>query len=143
MYRIQGLTLKGQRLLVFTAFLAGLLVLPGVAHADEIALWNFNDANVLVDRGAGTLTTTATPTDVIFSTGLSLNAQMGDPAGFSLAIQGGLRNQNNGSILDLRVSTVGFDSIGFIVAFQRMATGFNLVTAEYSSDGINFNFLIV
>lgn len=131
--------LKGQRLLVFLAILAGLLALPGVARADEIALWNFNDANVLVDRGAGTLTTTATPTDVISSTGLSLNAQMGDPAGFSLAIQGGLRNQNNGSILDLHVSTVVFDSIGFSIAVQRTSTGFNLVTVQYSSDGINFN----
>jgi hypothetical protein len=27
--------------------------------ADEIAVWNFNDANLLVDRGQGTLTTTA------------------------------------------------------------------------------------
>ena len=29
------------------------------AKADEIAVWNFNDSNLLVDRGQGTLTTTA------------------------------------------------------------------------------------
>ena len=139
MYRIQGLTLKGQRLLVFMAFLTGLLVLPGVARADEIALWNFNDMNLIVDRGAGTLTTTANPANVGFSSGISLLAQMGDPAGSSLAIQNA---RNNGSILELRVSTVGFDTIGFRVVFQRNATGFNLFTAQYSVDGINFALLV-
>lgn len=140
MYRIYGpTTLKGQRLLVLIAILAGLLTVPGVARADEIALWNFNDMNVIVDRGAGTLTTTANPANVGFSSGLSLQAQMGDPAGSSLAIQNA---RNNGSILELHVSTVGFDSIGFRVAFQRNATGFNLLTAQYSIDGINFNPLV-
>ena len=137
MYRMQGsMILKGQRLMVFMAILAGLLMVPGGARADEIALWNFNDMNVIVDRGAGILTTTANPANVGFSSGLSILAQMGDPAGSSLAIQNA---RNNGSILELRVSTVGFDSIGFNVAFQRTATGFNLFAAQYSTDGIIFN----
>jgi len=140
MYRIyRPTTLKGQRLLVLIAILAGLLAVPGVARADEIALWNFNDMDLIVDRGAGTLTTTANPVNVGFSSGLSALAQMGDPAGSSLAIQNA---RNNGSILELRVSTVGFDTIGFRVAFQRNATGFNFLTAQYSIDGINFNPLI-
>lgn len=140
MYRTNRPTiLKGQRLLVSIAILAGLLNVPGVARADEIALWNFNDMNLIVDRGAGTLTTTANPANVGFSSGLGVLAQMGDPAGSSLSIQNA---RNNGSILELRVSTVGFDSIGFGVAFQRTATGINLFTAQYSIDGINFNQLI-
>ena len=139
MYRTQELTLKGQRLLVLIAILAGLLAVPGVARADEIALWNFNDMDLIVDRGAGTLTTTANPVNVGFSSGLSALAQMGDPAGSSLAIQNA---RNNGSILELRVSTVGFDSISFRSAFQRNATGFTLFASEYSIDGINFNPLV-
>lgn len=140
MYQVHGpTTLKGQRLLVLIAIMAGLLTVPGVARADEIALWNFNDMNVIVDRGAGTLTTTANPANVGFSSGLSALAQMGDPAGSSLAIQNA---RNNGSILELRVSTVGFESISFRLAFQRTATGFDYLTAQYSIDGINFTGLV-
>lgn len=128
-------TLKGQRPLMFIAILAGLLAVPGVARADEIAIWNFNDMNLIVDRGAGTLTTDANPTDVIFSTGLMTSVTMGDPPGSSLAIRNA---RNNGSILDLHVSTVGF--FGIVVGFDsnRNLTGFNSITFQYSIDGITF-----
>ena len=125
MYRKHGRATaqKSQRLRVFMAILAGLLALPGVAQADEIAFWNFSDSNLLVDRGAGTLTTTANPANVIFSINLTAGAQIpGDLVGFSLAIQGGVNNANNGSILDLHVSTVGFNNILVNAAMQRTAT---------------------
>ena len=138
MYQIHGPTTL-RRLMVLIATLAGLLTIPGVARADELALWNFNDMDVIVDRGAGTLTTTANVANVGFSSGLSLLAQMGDPAGSSLAIQS---SRNNGSILDLHVSTVGFDAIGIQVAFQRNATGFNYIAMQYSIDGFNFISLV-
>ena len=34
------------------------------AAADELAVWNFNDSNVNVDHGSGTLTTTITAANV-------------------------------------------------------------------------------
>ena len=60
---------------------------------------------------------------------------MGDPAGFSLAIQNA---RNNGLILDLHVSTVGFESI--VIRFDRNRTdgGFNRLTFQYSTDGNAF-----
>ncbi|HZI87100.1 MAG TPA: PEP-CTERM sorting domain-containing protein [Pyrinomonadaceae bacterium] len=103
--------------------------------ADEIAVWNFNDSNLIVDRGQGTLTTTANPANIIFVTGTTFNAAMGDPAGMALAIQGGANLQNNGSILELRVSTVGFTNITLSRVLQRSDTGFFDVVTRESIDG--------
>ena len=103
--------------------------------ADEIAVWNFNDSNLIVDRGQGTLTTTANPANIIFLTGTTMNASMGDPAGMALAIQGGANLQNNGSILELRVSTLGFTNITIAWVVQRSDTGFNDVVNRESDDG--------
>ena len=104
------------------------------ARADELAIWNFNDSNLIVDRGQGTLTTTANPANIIFLTGTTMNASMGDPAGMALAIQGGANLQNNGSILELRVSTVGFTNITIAWVVQRSDTGFNDVVNRWWSD---------
>jgi PEP-CTERM motif len=105
---------------------------------DEIALWNFNDSNLIVDRGLGTLTTTANPANIMFLTGTTMNAGMGDPAGMALAIQGGANLQNNGSILELRVSTVGFNNVTISWAWQRSDTGFNNVLIQESTNGTTF-----
>jgi hypothetical protein len=101
--------------------------------ADEIAVWNFNDSNLIVDRGQGTLTTTAT--NIMFLSGTTFNASMGDPAGMALAIPGGANLQNNGSILELRVSTVGFTNITIAWVVQRSDTGFFNVMQRESNDG--------
>lgn len=111
--------------------------------ADEIALWNFNDAieggppSLTVDRGLGTLTTNANPLDLTNRTGTTVNAQMGDPAGRDLTIMAGPDLRNIGSILELRVSTVGFNNVEVSWAWQA-ATGFNSVLLQFSSDGTNF-----
>lgn len=112
-----------------------LLIVPTVVRADEIALWNFNDSNLIVDRGSGTLTTNANPGDVTFLSGTDFNASMGDPAGMSLAILGGANLQNNGSILELHVSTLGFTNITIAWVVQRSDTGFNDVVNRESNDG--------
>jgi hypothetical protein len=97
------------------ARLLALVSLSSSARADEIALWNFNDATpFVVDRGVGTLATTANPEDVGTPSsppGTTLNARMGDPAGRALWIHNGHLNRNNGSILELRASTVGFNEV--------------------------------
>ena len=103
--------------------------------ADEIAVWNFNDSNLIVDRGQGTLTTTANPANIVFLAGTTMNASMGDPAGMALAIQGGANLQNNGSILELRVSTLGFTNITIAWVVQRSDTGFFNVVHRESNDG--------
>jgi hypothetical protein len=112
-----------------------LLIVPTVVRADEIAVWNFNDSNLIVDRGSGTLTTTANPANITFLDGTTMNASMGDPAGMALAIQAGTNLQNNGSILELRVSTVGFTNITIAWVVQRSDTGFNDVVNRESNDG--------
>lgn len=109
------------------------------ARADEIAIWNFNDSNLIVDRGTGTLTTTANPANITFLSGSTFNARMGDAAGNALTIQGGTGLQNNGSILELRASTVGFSDIALNWTMASTATGFNGVTVQFSNDGVNFN----
>ncbi|HEU4768932.1 MAG TPA: hypothetical protein VFS77_16220, partial [Pyrinomonadaceae bacterium] len=38
-------------------------------RANEIAVWNFNDSNLNVDRGAGTVTTTINAANILFAAG--------------------------------------------------------------------------
>lgn len=117
-----------------------LLMLTSVAaaRADEIALFNFNDSNIIVDRenavGTPTLTTTASSTT--FVSGTALNAQMGDAAGQALNITGG--TSNNGSNITVTASTLGFNSVVVSFATQRSSTGFTALQFQFSTDGINF-----
>jgi hypothetical protein len=104
--------------------------------ADEIAVWNFNDADLNVDRGQGTLTTTAT--NITFSSGTTFNASMGDPAGLALTIPGGVNLQNNGSIVEIHVSTLGYENVHISWAWQRTDTGFNDDLIQESMDGTTF-----
>lgn len=121
-----------------SAVLLALLILPTVARADEIVIWNFNDSNLIADRGTGTLTSTANPLNITFANGTLLNSRMGDMAGQALAIQGGTSLQNNGAILELRVSTLGFQNIMVSWANQRSETGFMTIVFQGSIDGTNF-----
>jgi hypothetical protein len=124
--------------LLSLASLALLLCLSAApaAKADEIAVWNFNDGNLIVDRGQGTLTTTAT--NVTFSSGTTFNASMGDPAGLAFTIPGGANLQNNGSIIELHISTLGFENVAISWAWQRSDTGFNNDVVQESIDGTTF-----
>ena len=109
--------------------------------ADEIAVWNFNDGNLIVDRGAGTLTTTANPANILFLDGTTFtvsDASMSDPAGLALAIQGGANLQNNGTILELHVNTAGYENVAVEWAWQRTDTGFNDDVIQESMDGTTF-----
>jgi hypothetical protein len=63
---------------------------------------------------------------------------MGDPAGMALAIQGGANLQNNGSILELHVSTLGFTNVTISWAWQRSDTGFDNPVIQESIDGTTF-----
>jgi PEP-CTERM motif len=129
MYR-RRLSLASLALVVFCLF-----SVPAV-KADEIAVWNFNDANLLVDRGQGTLTTTAA--NIMFLSGTTFLASNGDPAGLALTIPGGANLQNNGSVLEVHVSTAGFQNVHISWAWQRSDTGFNDDVIQESFDGTTF-----
>lgn len=115
-----------------------LLIVPTVVRADEIAVWNFNDSNLIVDRGFGTLTTNAVNVTFLSGTTDVFNAGNLDPAGMALAIPGGPNLQNNGSILELHVSTLGFTNVTISWAWQRSDTGFNNPVMQESIDGTTF-----
>jgi hypothetical protein len=109
------------------------------AKADEIAIWNFNDSDLIVDHGNGTLTTNFNVVNVLFtSAGTSTNARQGDVAGQSMTLQGGTSNANNGRTLDLNVSTAGWSNIVISFATIRTSTGFNSNQLQYSLDGVAF-----
>ena len=108
------------------------------AIADELAVWNFNDSNLIVDRGNGTLTTNIIAANILFAAGTTNNARLGDIAGQALSLQGGTGTANNGRNLTFNVSTLGFSSIVVSFATQGTSTGFNSNQFQYSLDGLNF-----
>ncbi|HKG46106.1 MAG TPA: PEP-CTERM sorting domain-containing protein [Pyrinomonadaceae bacterium] len=108
------------------------------AKADELSVWNFNDSNLNVDHGGGTLTTTFNVVNVLFGAGTTNNARQGDPAGQSLSLQGGTGTANNGRNITFNVSTVGFSNIVVSFATLGTSTGFNSNQLQYSLDGISF-----
>ena len=108
------------------------------ALADEVAIWNFNDSDLNVDHGSGTLTTNLNVANILFAAGTTNNARLGDPAGQALSLQGGTGNANNGRNITFNVSTIGFSNIVVSFATQGTSTGFNSNQFQYSLDGINF-----
>jgi hypothetical protein len=120
--------------------LATLFFIAGVhsARADEIAIWNFNDSDLVVDHGTGTLTSNFVLTNIGFAAGTTNNARLGDVAGQALSLQGGTSNTNNGRNITINVSTVGFSNIVISFATQGTSTGFNSNQFQYSLDGTNF-----
>jgi hypothetical protein len=110
-----------------------------VVRADEIAVWNFNDSDLLVDHGSGTLSTNFNLVNVVFTLGgTTTNARFADAAGQSLTLQGGTATSNNGRFLNLDVSTVGFSGVRVSFATQGTGTGFNNNQLQYSLDGVTF-----
>jgi hypothetical protein len=108
------------------------------ALADELAIWNFNDSDLNVDHGNGTLTSNLNVANILFAAGTTNNARQGDIAGQALSLQGGTSNANNGRNITFNVSTVGFSDILVSFATQGTSTGFNSNQFQYSLDGITF-----
>lgn len=107
-------------------------------RANEIAIWNFNDSNVIVDHGVGDLATDIIAANILFAAGTTNNARLGNPAGQSLSLQGGSGTANNGRHITFNVSTLGFSNIVVSFATQGTSTGFNSNQFQYSLDGITF-----
>jgi len=115
-----------------------LISVTGVAQADEISVWNFNDSDLVVDHGNGTLSSNFNVTNIQFAAGTTNNARLGDPAGQALSLQGGTSNANNGRNITFNLSTLGFSDIVVSFATQGTSTGFNSNQFQYSLDGITF-----
>ncbi len=122
--------------LIFVVLL--LLVGANSTFADEIAIWNFNDSDLNVDHGSGSLSSNFVVTNLQFAAGTTNNARMGNPAGQALSLQGGTTTANNGRSITFNVSTVGYANIVFSFATQGTSTGFNSNQFQYSLDGTNF-----
>lgn len=108
------------------------------AQATEIAIWNFNDSNLIVDHGVGVVTTDIIAANILFAAGTTNNTRLGDIAGQALSLQGGSGTINNGRHITFNVSTVGFANIVVSFATQGTSTGFNNNQFQYSLDGITF-----
>ena len=106
--------------------------------ADELAIWNFNDSDLNVDHGSGTLTSNLNVVNLLFAAGTTNNARLGDAAGQALSLQGGTGVANNGRNITFNVSTVGFSNIVVSFATQGTSTGFNSNQFQYSLDGLSF-----
>lgn len=120
-------------------FLLLIFAVPQHVRADEVGIWNFNDSDLNVDHGSGSLTTNFNLTNVLFTLGgSSINARLGDAAGQSLTLQGGTGNVNNGRNLTLSLSTLGYTNIIVTFASQGTSTGFTSNQFQYSLDGITF-----
>ncbi|MCA1577270.1 MAG: PEP-CTERM sorting domain-containing protein [Acidobacteria bacterium] len=118
--------------------LALLAVSAPAALADELAVWNFNDSNLSVDRGSGTLVSNINVVNLLFAAGTTNNARLGDAAGQSLSLQGGTGTANNGRHITFNVGTLGFSNIVVSFATQGTSTGFNSNQFQYSLDGVTF-----
>jgi PEP-CTERM motif len=137
--RAINLTRTIQPRLLFVLLALFLSFTTQTARADEIAIWNFNDSDLNVDHGSGTLTTNFNLVNVVFTLGgTTTNARLGDPAGQSVTLQGGTSNVNNGRFINLGVSTAGYANIVVSFATQATGTGFNSNQFQYSLDGVTF-----
>jgi hypothetical protein len=120
-------------------FVLLIFAIPQPARADEVAIWNFNDSDLNVDHGSGSLTTNFNLANVVFTLGgSSINTRLGDVAGQSATLQGGTSNANNGRNLTFSLSTLGYTNIIVSFASQGTATGFTSNQFQYSLDGATY-----
>ncbi|MGN6366788.1 MAG: hypothetical protein ACTHN5_00725 [Phycisphaerae bacterium] len=114
----------------------GVLGAGGVARADSIAVWNFNDGDLLVDHGAATnaLTPSAPSSVSSGSSGTATNEVSGDTAGKDLIFTAGAGLANNGQSLLFSMDLTGYTGVTLTYATERSSTGFTTQTWEYSTD---------
>lgn len=103
--------------------------------ADVLAYWNFNNDNLDVTQGAGTLTTNFEAANVLFFSGTTLNALNDDPSGSALSLQGGADLINNGAWVQFEIDTTGYQDLVLSFATRKTSTGFNNNQVSYSEDG--------
>jgi hypothetical protein len=103
------------------------------AKAGLIAYWDFNDTNLGVDRGAGTLTTTFPSGDIdAWYGGTTKNALSGVLAEEALTVE---NSANNGvGHLTFAIDTSNYYDINLSFATRRSDKGFQSNTVSYSTN---------
>lgn len=141
--------------------LALVLFGSGTAFGTLVAYWNFNDLSTTggvpsnanqttysTTSGFGNLTLNGwtsragatAPHGISNFTGTTINAVSPDPAGQSLALQGGTTSgtPNNGATLVLSFSMIGLTNPVLSFATQKTSTGFNSNQVAWSTNGSAF-----
>ena len=136
----------GRNLLAISGLFIALALLAMPSQGAVIAYWNFNDANTVVDQGAGTISwiyasnyvnsnnsTSATPGA---DNGTTLNALNSDPVGWGLMFKHGY--DQNGKTVTFQVSTVGHEDLQLTFAIMEKNAGFTSNQTAYSTNGSDF-----
>jgi len=129
----------------------------GVAQADLIASWNFNNipaiptagtptalgiTSIAASNGAGTVSLTGWGGTIDDFSGSLVNAYGADVAGVSLSLIAAGTSPTfaggNGTFITFNVSLTGFENPIITFATQRTSTGFNSVQFAWSTDGATF-----
>ena len=137
---------------------AALFAVAGTAVAqDTLAYWHFNNqglpgggfgfqvgefpkgaenglqvgtANLTVGGGDSLANNGSTYTWLQSFAGTTVNAQFGEPAGGSIALQNGNLGANNGAYFEFAFDATNYQDIVFSFAGQRTATGFTSILIE-------------
>ena len=115
---------------------AAAMVVASSAEAAVIAYWDYNDSNLIVDQGAGTMTVGGR--SPVYGAGTTLNAQPGVLPANAFAVSGGAP-----FTIDFAIDTRGFTNLRFDYALRADPTwvsnqiqpGGVQVTYDYSIDG--------
>jgi hypothetical protein len=139
---------NGMKFIVRGFAAASLLVLASTAQADVVlSYFNFNtlttNSNVDVTTltpniGNGSLSENFNGSGTTAFSGSTINAENADPAEEALALTGGSSGNgtpNNGSYLQLKLSTLSASGLTLSFATQKSNTGFNNNQLQYSVDG--------
>jgi hypothetical protein len=117
------------------AALAAAAALP--AHADTLALWDFNDNDITVDVGAGTATLLGTTGSFSSGAGSTDPAPSADQAWSSTGYPAqGTGDKTEG--VQFMLSTVGYDSIMLSFDNRQSNTASKYLQVQYTLDGSSF-----
>lgn len=139
--------------------------IASMSNAGLVAYWDFNDSQTGVggalgvlnaggynaQQGSGVLqtnitanTNNTTPNGTLGTfSGSTVNLLAPSGSGGALAIQNGTNGLNNGNWIQFKISTTGYGSaLALTYASQRTGTGFNNQAISFSTDGVNFTFLV-
>ncbi len=117
----------------------------GVAHADVVAVWNFNDRDLIVDREYldGTPTLTVRMSSAGWTTGTTLGSVFGDPAGICPFIVGPYHQPHPHRppppqptvTLSLLFDTTGWEGLSMSVAAAAFRQSSEQLRVSYTTDG--------
>ncbi|MBU0604372.1 MAG: PEP-CTERM sorting domain-containing protein [Gammaproteobacteria bacterium] len=118
--------------------LAAALLAAGAARADNVALWDFNDRNAVVDAGRGVLSLIGGATHPGFNAGSPADAGAGNVAFQTTGYPAqGTADRSAGVRFD--VSTVGYQDLIVSFDLRNSNTSSRSVAFQYTLDGSSFH----